>query len=72
MSQSLVTEVMVKGHLPPLLSPTERQLLEQIREAVQIVRHYWGGTGKVTLTVDLKEGRVMGVRKGLEGPQERL
>ena len=72
MSQALVHEVIVKGHIPPLLSPTERQLLEHLREAVQITRDYWNGTGTVSIEVDVSQGKVVSVRKSIESPRERL
>jgi hypothetical protein len=58
--------------LPRPVTHIERSILRQAEMYVSLVRTTLGGTGRVMLAVDMKDGLILGVRGGVEGPKERF
>ena len=60
------------AELPKPLDENARRLLEIKAFYETLVRQYFDGTGKVTITLDFKDYHLRGIRGNVEGPTERL
>jgi hypothetical protein len=58
--------------LPRPVTPIERSLIKTAETYVTFLRDNMKGTGTVLLRLDVKDGLILGLRGGVEGPTERF
>ncbi len=58
--------------LPRPVNSIERSILKKAETYVAMIRQDLGGTGTVLLRLDVKDGMILGLRAGVEGPTERF